>query len=90
MPTDGFPRDLVPVINMLAHVSLPWHRKTDTLSRRLLLSHVGWPNRNDLAEGHSREVLNLQQFSSFCPCWPWEEALAASGNQVMLKVVIHK
>lgn len=74
MPMDCFPRDLMPVINILAHISLPWHRKTDNLNRRLFLSHLGWSHRNDLSEGHSREVLNLQQFSSLCSCWPWEEA----------------
>lgn len=57
MPMDCFPRDLVPVINILAQISLPWHRKTDDLSRRLFLSHLGWSHRNDFSEGHGREVL---------------------------------
>lgn len=83
MPMDCFPRDLVPVINILAQISLPWHRKTDDLSRRLFLSHLGWSHRNDFSEGHGREVLNLRQFSSVGSCRPWEEALAGSGHQVM-------
>lgn len=90
MLTDCFLGDLVPIIKILALISLQWHRKTDALNSRLF---------PPLWDGQ-KQMVYLRAIGGKSPIFDYFLPSAPGGNgripwlgqgiKVMLKAVIHK